>query len=166
MNDIFGVQVANGENDLNGVKLDDFFVKPFLGLVNFVELTATDKRHDEVEALRRLEQVVHAHQHGVITREQDIFLQLRVLHLVILNQHILSNGLDRVQLPRFLQLGQEHLAEGAPAQQHFQLEILILHIFVRFEAVAHQHGLAHIHFALVHVELVGVLVAFLIEVRG
>ena len=59
----------------------------------------------------------------MVAFEHDVLLQNCVLYLVLLYQDILSDGLDRVKLLVCLELGKEHLSEGAPSDDHQKVEI-------------------------------------------
>ena len=80
-----------------------------------IKLAALHKWHDEVESRRRLKQVLHTDQERVIAGEEDIFLEHSVLHLVILDQHILPYHLNRVEILSTRQLSQVDLAKSTPA---------------------------------------------------
>ena len=77
----------------------------------------------------------------MVATEQDIFLQFGVLHLLEIQEYILTNGLDRVQLVvSTWQLSKEHLSEGTSSKHQFKDEILQLHISIVL--VANHHRLA------------------------
>ena len=59
----------------------------------------------------------------MLALEHDILFKLRVLDLIVLNQHIFPNDLNGVQLLVFCVLRQKNLAEGAFAQHHYDFEI-------------------------------------------
>lgn len=68
------VKVTNCHYDLGSVELDYIFGESLLALEDFIELTTSDERHDEVETKLRLEEIVHADKERMITAEQNIFL--------------------------------------------------------------------------------------------
>lgn len=72
MHNSFRVEVANRHTDLSCVEADHVFTQSLLGFEYFVQLTTFNKRHDEVESVFWLEQVVHTYEEGVITTEQNI----------------------------------------------------------------------------------------------
>ena len=109
------MKVADSHTDLGSIKLHNVFAESLLRLKNFVELASFNKGHYEVEALRRLEQVVHTDQVRVVTAQEDIFFKLRVLHLIILNEHVFADGFDCVHFLGTAQLRQKNLTEGTPA---------------------------------------------------
>lgn len=89
-----GVKVSNSHGDLSGVELDNLFSESLLLLENFIEFTSFYEGHDEIESELGLEQVIHSYEERMITREQDVFLQLSVVNLIILEQNILSDRFD------------------------------------------------------------------------
>jgi hypothetical protein len=67
-----------------------------------------------------LENVLHVYEEWVVNGIQDIFFQLDILHLLVLNDDVLADALHSVQLPRSGHLfHQKHFAEGA-FPDHFQ----------------------------------------------
>ena len=94
MHDSLLMELAEADDDLRNEKLYGRFIKGSLGLQNLVELTASNVGHHEVQALVSLEEVLHAAQEMVIRLEQDLLLQERGLYLIIVNQLVLSDGLD------------------------------------------------------------------------
>jgi len=88
------------------------------------ELTALDELHQEVDTVLILEDVLHVDQEWVIDLAQDVFLQLDVLHLLILENDILANDFHGEQLFGSNLLDKEHLTEGTLADQFANLEVL------------------------------------------
>lgn len=88
------------------------------------ELTALDELHQEVDTVLILEDVLHVDQEWVIDLAQDVFLQLDVLHLLILENDILANDFHGEQLLGSNLLDKEHLTEGTLADQFANLEVL------------------------------------------
>jgi hypothetical protein len=122
------MQVSDSHNDLSSVELNHVLRESLPRLEYFVELASSDEGHDEVESQLRLEQVVHAHQEGVVARKENVLLQLGIVHLIELQQDVLPYRLDSVKVGRLLRLkfSQVYLAECASAQHCNQLEILKL----------------------------------------
>ena len=60
----------------------------------------------------------------MVTFKHDILLKDSVLHLVLLNEYIFSNRLDRVQLLVGLQLSQKHFTERTSSDDHQEVEVL------------------------------------------
>jgi len=50
VHDTFFVKLADANDDLSGVELDDAFIESLLLLKDFVKFTTIDKRHDKVKA--------------------------------------------------------------------------------------------------------------------
>ena len=69
MHDTLLVELADGDNDLSGVELDNALVEALLFLENLVEFTTVDEGHDEVETGFRLEKVVHSTEERMISLE-------------------------------------------------------------------------------------------------
>ena len=59
----------------------------------------------------------------MLALEHDVLFELRVLDLIVLNQHIFPNDLNGVQFLVFCVLRQKNLAEGSFAQHHHDFEI-------------------------------------------
>ena len=98
------VQVSDSKCNLCSIEEYSVLLEPSLGEENLVELTSVDKGHDEVEAERGLEEVVHGDEEGVVAREHDVLLKLRIFYLVCFNQHVFPDRLDGVHLVVGLQL--------------------------------------------------------------
>ena len=126
VNDALGMQVPDRHRQLGRVEPDSLLVEPLLLLVNFVQLTASNEGHDEIEPELVLEEELHADQEGVVALEHDVLLEESALDLVHLNQHIFPDRLDGVQLLVDGQFCQEHLAKRASSQHHQQVEVLEL----------------------------------------
>ena len=135
------MKVADSKNYLGSVELDDVLWEPLLALEHLVQLSSSNEGHDEVQAELRLKEVVHAHQEWVVAAEQYVLLQLGVVHLIILEEHILSDGLDRVKYLILLQLSEVHLAEGTPTKDDHELEVLKLDILLL--SGCDKYGLPH-----------------------
>lgn len=98
-------------------------LKPSLCLEEPIQLSSSDKRHDEEQSELRHKQELHAYEELMLTLEHDVFFQLCILNLVVLNENVFTNNFDCVQLLVHLELSQEHLAECAFAQDHDHLEV-------------------------------------------
>jgi len=130
MGNTLRMKVPNSQNDLGSVELDDVLWESLLALEHLVQLSSSNEGHDEVQAELRLEEVVHSHQEWVVAAEQDILLKLGVIHLIILEEHILSDGLDRVQYLILLQLCEVDFTESTPTKDDHELEVLKLDILL------------------------------------
>ena len=94
------MQISDSQANLKRVELYYRLRKSLVRLEYFVQLAATYERHHKIEARLALEEVVHAAEEWMVTAEQDIFFQPRVLHLLEVEKHILSDRLDRVLFTR------------------------------------------------------------------
>lgn len=94
------MQVTDSQANLKRVELYYRLWKPFVRLKYFVELATTHERHHKIEACLTLEEVVHTAEEWMVTAEQDIFFQPRVLHLLEVEKNVLSDCLDRVLFTR------------------------------------------------------------------
>lgn len=104
MGDVLFVEITQGQHHLSGDELDDVFREAFVLEVDLVELAATDEGHDEVEAELVLEEVVHADEEGVLQVHHDVHLRRRVFDLLLLDQDVFADGLDRIELAHARQL--------------------------------------------------------------
>jgi hypothetical protein len=109
------MEVADRQNNLGRIELDHRLSESLLRLEDLVKLTTLHEGHNEIKACWRLEQVVHTDQVRVVTAQEDIFFKLRVLHLIILNEHVFADGFDCVHFLGTAQLRQENFTEGTPA---------------------------------------------------
>jgi hypothetical protein len=98
MHNLFTVEVPNRHNDLSGVEFDNIFAQSLLIFEDLIELASFDKWHNEIKPRWGLEQVIHSYQEWMVTTEQNIFLELRVLDLVIFDEHIFPDYLDSEEL--------------------------------------------------------------------
>lgn len=90
------------------------------------QLTTLDKLHEEVNSELILEDELHVDQEGMLDRIQNIFFQLDVFHLLILQNYIFSNALHGIQILVKLILHQEYLTERTLADQLSKLKVLQL----------------------------------------
>ena len=87
------------------------------------EFTTSDEAHDEENLLVRLEHVAHTNQKRVVSLQQDVLFQSRGLHLIILNDDILSQGLHGVNIVRIPLLDQKDFSEGATTDDGLDHEV-------------------------------------------
>jgi len=88
------------------------------------ELAAFDELHQEVDPVIVLEHILHINQEWVVYLAQNIFLELDVLHLLVLEDDVLADALHRVQFASCGVLHQVHLAECALADHLTNLKVL------------------------------------------
>jgi len=92
------VEIADGETNLGRIKSDGIFGESLARLEYFIEFTAADEWHYEVETRGRLEEVVHADEERMVTRKKDVFFELRVLNLLKVKQYVFADRLNCVLL--------------------------------------------------------------------
>lgn len=85
MHNSFTVQFSNRKYNLDGIKLYNILRESLLRFEYFIQLSAAHKRHYKVKSSFCLEQKLHANQERVIGCEQNLFLQLSALNLVVLD---------------------------------------------------------------------------------
>lgn len=79
------MQFSNRKYNLDGIKLNNILRESLLRFEYFIQLSAAHERHYKVKSSFCLEQKFHANQERVIGCEQNLFLQLSALNLVVLN---------------------------------------------------------------------------------
>lgn len=90
------------------------------------QLTTLDKLHEEVNSELILEDELHVNKEGVLNGIQNIFLQLDVLHLLILQNHIFPDALHGVELLVKLVLHQKYFTESTFANKLSEFKVLQL----------------------------------------
>lgn len=117
------------------------------------QLTSLDKLHEEVDTELVLEDVFHVDEERMVNLTQDILLKLNVLHLLVLQNDVLSDAFHGVELASCCVLYKEHFAKGALADHLADLEIFqgrwLLLVSGEDSCGATSHGLAHFHAILV-----------------
>lgn len=97
MNDVERVEVTDGQGNLNGVELHDFFWEPSLFQEMLVKLSSSDKGENEVDSCVSLEHEVHAYKELVLNFKHHISLELSGIDLVRLNQNIFSDSFHCIE---------------------------------------------------------------------
>lgn len=111
----FAVQVPNSQYNLGSIEFHYVLLKPLLRFKYLVELPALNKRHNKVKSFWSLEQVVHANQKWMVATKQNVLLKLRVLDLVVFNQHILSYYFNRKLLSLvIMQVRKKYFSKSTP----------------------------------------------------
>ena len=98
MHDSFLVQLTNGDDNLSSIELDLGLRESLVLLKDLVQLSSIDEWHDKVQSRLRLEKIIHTAQEWMVSLKQNVLLEGHACHLVILDQHILSDGLDGIFL--------------------------------------------------------------------
>jgi hypothetical protein len=135
------MKISDSHNDLSCIELDNIFWESLLALEDLVELSSSDEGHNKVETELRLEQIIHAHKEGVIATEQNIFLELSIIDLVILEENIFSDRLYGIKLLILLQFSKVDFAECASAEYDNEFEVFKLDILLL--PGCNQYGLPH-----------------------
>ena len=66
----------------------------------------------------------------MVAAKQDILLKFGIVHLIILEEHILSDGLDSVQQLILLKLSEIYFTESTPTEDDHELEVLKLDVLL------------------------------------
>lgn len=119
MHDALAVQVPNCKSNLGSVELYNFLTQALLCFKNFVELSTFNERHHKVEPCLRLEEIVHSDKEGVITAEKNVFFELGVLHLIVLNKHIFPNSFDGVEFLLLDKFCKIYFTKSSSSEKHF-----------------------------------------------
>jgi hypothetical protein len=108
------------------------------------QFPALDELHEEVNSELILEDVLHVYEEGVVNGVQDIFFQLDIFHLLVLNDNVLADTLHSVQFPRSSHLlDQKHFTKGAFSDHLQDFEVVKLSCAVLSSCVkllSAQHG--------------------------
>jgi hypothetical protein len=89
-----------------------------------VELTSSDERHYKVKSQVILKHIVHSTEERVLSLQQNVSLKLCTLNLICLNQHVLSNRLDRIQFTRSLENSEEDFPKCAFPNHRLDLKVI------------------------------------------
>ena len=123
VDDIVGMEVAQGNQNLGRNELDGALLEPALVAEVVEEVAALDVLQKEVNPVLILEDVVHREDEGVLRLEQNVLFRPGVDNLPLLYQYILIDSLHRIFLAVFGVYYEEYLAEGAFVDQLLNLEI-------------------------------------------
>lgn len=85
-------------------------------MIDFVQLAAPNKRHDEVDPVVAVEHELHAYEVRVVTLEQNLFFNYSVLNLIHFDKYVLPNWFDCVNFASRFQLAEVNFAKGAASQ--------------------------------------------------
>lgn len=120
----FLVQMGEGKGDLGREELG-LVLREHADFDQVTEqLASLDKLHEEIDSELILEDILHVDEEGVVYLAQNIFLELDVLHLLVLQDNIFADAFHRVQLLGHLMLHEEHLSEGTLADHLTNIEVL------------------------------------------
>jgi len=88
------------------------------------QLTALDKLHHKVDSKGFCEDVLHRDDERVFDLQQDELLDFKALHGFMVDDHILSDALHRVDLVILLILNQIYFSESTSAHELQDFEII------------------------------------------
>ena len=94
----------------------------------FEQLASLNELHDEVDAVRLLEHVVHADNEGMVHLVQDELFDLQRLHRLVLDYYVFSDDFHGVVLVLQLVAHQVDLAESATPDDTDQLKVIPRHL--------------------------------------
>jgi len=138
IDDLLFVEVADSHDHLHRIKLHSLLVEAMVFAEVAEQLTATHESHHEEYLGVGLEYVFHADEEGMISHEQNIFLKLGSLDLIVIQDSVLSQRLHRKHF-RFIifQLDKENLPKRTSANDRLNLKIIQSHILSSF---GREHG--------------------------
>ena len=117
------VEMSNSHGNLDSVEFSAIFCET-LGVSKVHEkLTTSDEPHHKENLLVRHENVAHSHKEWMISLEQNIFLKLRWLNLVVIDDYVLAKRFHSVNLASVFLLHQKDLSEASSANNFFDLEV-------------------------------------------
>ncbi len=88
------------KRNLRREELRLFFLKALNSHQVSKKFTTLHEVHEEVNPELVLEDILHINQERVINRVEDIFFQLNIIHLLVLDDDVLSDALHGVKLTR------------------------------------------------------------------
>ena len=107
--------------------------------------SSLDERHDEVDTLLVLKDIVEIYQERVIGSFQDVSLHCQVLHLIMLDDELFSAAFHGIQLSILEELCQEHFTKSTPTDQSQDFKLIecsgCLLCFVDRLLLVHHHRL-------------------------
>jgi len=125
VNNFLVVEVSNSKANLDGVEPSVVFREARHSTQVREEFSSSHKPHHEEDLGLSLEHVVHTHEEGVVSHQQNIFLQFGRLDLIVLQNNILSQSLHSVNDGRIVFLDhQKDLTEGPTSDNTFDLKVL------------------------------------------
>ena len=133
------MQVAESKSDLGGEEFSLVFVEPFYLYQVSEQFASCYEFHDEVYARIVLEHVLHSHNERMGNVEKNVFFELDIVELLVVNDDIFPDALHRVELPIPVVLDEEDLAESALADHFEDLEVLELGLLVGL-LLEHERG--------------------------
>lgn len=90
IDDVLFVQMANSNGDLGSVELGTFFGETGRISQMHEQFSSSNETHDEEYLRLSLEDVVHSNEKRMIRLHKDLLLELCALHLIVVQDHILT----------------------------------------------------------------------------
>ena len=116
--------MSKRQSDLSRKKLSLLFLESLNRDQVSKELATLDENHQEIDSKIVLEHILHIDQEGMVDLIENIFFEIYVLHLIVLQDKILADTLHRIQIACAFLLNQIHLPESTlPYHPHY-LEVL------------------------------------------
>lgn len=115
--------MSKSHSNLGSKELSLFFRELFDGNQMSEQLSALHKVHQKVDSVVILEHVLHVDQEGVVNSVKNIFLKLDVLHLLVLNNDVLSNTLHCIQLASGFVLNQKDFSKSTFSDEFAEFKI-------------------------------------------
>ena len=115
--------MSKRQSDLSRKKLSLLFLESLNRDQVSKELATLDENHQEIDSKIVLEHILHIDQEGMVDLIENIFFEIYVLHLIVLQNKILADTLHSEQLTGSLLLYEEHFSKSPLANQLLDLEI-------------------------------------------
>ena len=138
MHDVLVVKVLNAKDELDDEELDLLFVEPVGLLEHRGELTASHKRHDEVESVLRLEEHLQLDHKLVVNSFKDLELRERCRDSVLLDEPVFPDALDGVHLLSPRQLTAVHFAKSTHSKDMRDEKVVQFYSCVRTLSWEHE----------------------------
>lgn len=129
------VKVTYGKSNLDCVELSAVFREA--GRISQVheELSTTNESHDKEDLGLGLEDIVHADKERMVGLHKDLFLELGAFYLIIVENHVFSQTLHRVNLLAVLLFNEEDLTKASSSNDLPDHEVLKRHLMIAFLSV-------------------------------
>jgi len=85
MHDTLFVKIPQRQGNLAGIEFNFILLEPSLCFEKPIKLSSSDEWHNKEQSKVRHEQEFHAHKELMLALEHDVFLQLGVLDLIVLD---------------------------------------------------------------------------------
>lgn len=130
IDNVLFMQMSDGNSDLCGIETGSILCETGGCPQMHEQFTASHESHNEENLRLCLEDVMHANQEGMIGLHQNLFLELRGLHLIVVENDVLPQRFHRINFSSVFFLDEEDLSEAASADDLLNSEVLEGHLFV------------------------------------